>query len=240
MVKEEPEDSFDFHELFPVVNECPFSSLTSNDTLGLEPIETKPSKVETNIPPLWYIEKGKIDDEFRDGKSVPQSKSLSELGITKGEAISTFLPREIVLASDVAERAQELKEQEKIYHENFLSTILNKYPVDNTYHANKARKYSQDTLNVDESKRQTKARKDNNDKSIESRYKKKVERAVNAYSIIHLRERILEYQTRMNIMKELLLQTNANSRPIDEQSTADDLSSVDESDMESLSSFSSY
>lgn len=237
MIKEEPEDSFDFNELFPVVSECPFSSLTSNDTLGFEPIDIKPAKVENNIPPLWYIEKGKIDEDYPDG--VPENKSLSEFGITKDEAISKFLPKERVLSSDVAERAEELKEQERIYHENFISTILNKYPVDNSYHANKARKYSQDTSRDDESKYQTTARKNNNDKSIESRYKKKVERAVNAYSIIHLRERILEYQTRMNVMKEMLLQTNSD-RAIDEQSTTDDLSSLDESDMESLSSFSSF
>lgn len=239
-MKEEPEDSFDFHELFPVVNECPFSSLPPNEPLGLEPIEPKQTKMENYIPALWYIEKGRVDEEYPNG--VPENRSLSQLGVTKQETLEKFIPQERQLPADVAERAEDLKEQERMHHEHFIATMLSKYPVDNSYHPNKARKYSQDqdTSNDEEYKRQTTARKTNNDKSIESRYKKKVERAVNAYTIIHLRERILEYQTRMNIMKEMMLQTNTCGQPIDEQSIADDLSSLDESDMESLSSISSY
>lgn len=235
MVKQEPEDSMDFSEIFPMVNHFSFSSMTSNDTLGIEPMESKSPKLENNIPALWSIEKGKIEDEYPEG--VPPNKTLADFGVAKEEVIGKFLPPKRELPHDVMERAEELKEQERIYHEHFIETMLNKYPVDNSYHANKARKYSpdQDTSSDEMSRRQrSEARKSNNDKSMESRYKKKVERAVNAYTIIHLRERILEYQNRMNFMKEMLLQTNS----MDEQS--DDLSSFDESDMESLSSISSY
>lgn len=226
----------EFGDLFPIVHHFSFSSFTSNDTLGMmEPMESKSPKVDANIPALWSIEKGKIDDEYPGG--VPLNKTLADFGMTKDEAIAKFIPENRELPHDVLDRAEEMKEQERIYHEHFIETMLNKYPVDNSYHANKARQYSQDqdTSSDETSRRQrSEARKSNNDKSMESRYKKKVERAVNAYTIIHLRERILEYQTRMNFMKEMLLQTNA----MDEQS--DDLSSFDESDMESLSSFSSY
>lgn len=236
-IKQEPEDSMDFNEIFPMVHHFSFSSLTSNDTFGMEPMESKSPKADNNIPALWSLEKGKIDDEYPEG--VPPNKTLADFGVTKKEVIEKFIPHRREPPHDVhiMDRAEEMKEQERIYHEHFIETMLNKYPVDNSYHANKARKYSpdQDTSSDETSRRQrSEARKSNNDKSMESRYKKKVERAVNAYTIIHLRERILEYQNRMNFMKEMLLQTNS----LDEQS--DDLSSFDESDMESLSSISSY
>lgn len=227
-IKQEPEDSMEFGELFPIVHHFSFSS--SSDTL-----DSKSPKADANIPALWNIEKGKIDEEYPEG--VPPNKTLADFGLTKEEVIGKFIPESRDLPIDVMVRAEEMKEQERIYHEHFIETMLNKYPVDNSYHANKARQYSQDqdTSSDETSRRQrSEARKTNNDKSMESRYKKKVERAVNAYTIIHLRERILEYQTRMNLMKDMLLQTNL----LDEQS--DDLSSVDESDMESLSSMSSY
>lgn len=232
MVKQEPEDSMDFNGIFPMVDHFSFLSMTSDD--GMELLESKPTKIENNIPALWSIEKGKIEDEYPDG--VPPNRTLADFGVAKEEVLSKFMPcdRQRHLPHDVIERAEELKERERIYHEHFIATMLSKYPVDHSYHANKARTYLQedDTSSDEMSRRQrTEARKSNNDKSMESRYKKKVERAVNAYTIIHLRERILEYQTRMNFMKDLL--TNS----MDEQS--DDLSSHDESDMESLSSISS-
>lgn len=234
-IKQEPVDWMEFGASFPMDHHFAFSLLTSNDTLGImEPMESK-SKPDANIPALWSIEKGKIDDEYPGG--VPPNKTLADLGVTKEEVIAKFIPESRELPHDVLDRAEEMKEQERIYHEHFIETMLNKYPVDNSYHANKARQYSQDqdTSSDETSRRQrSEARKSNNDKSMESRYKKKVERAVNAYTILHLRERILEYQTRMNFMKEMLLQTNS----MDEQS--DDLSSIEESDLESLSSVSSY
>lgn len=235
IIKQEPEDSMDFSEIFPMVHHFSFSSLASNDTFGMEPMESISTRAESNVPALWSIEKNIIDDEYPDG--VPPNKTLADFDVTKEEVMEKFIPPPRLLPHDVMVRAEEMKEQERIYHEHFIESMLNKYPVDNSYHANKARKYSpdQDTSSDDASRRQrTKARKSNNDKSMESRHRKKQERAVNAYTMLHLRERILEYQTRMNFMKEMLLQTNS----FDEQS--DDLSSVDESDMESLSSISSY
>lgn len=233
VVKQEPEDSYEFNEIFPMANNFSFSS---NDTFGIEPIESKSTKPENNIPALWNIEKAKIDDEYPDG--VPPAKLLADFGVAKEEVIRKFIPQRRELSNDEIERAEELKEQERIYHEHFIETMLNKYPVDNSYHANKARKYSQeqDTSSDEMSRLQrSEARKSNNDRSMESRYKKKVERAVNAYTIIHLRERILEYRSRMDSMKEMLLQTNSMM-----EVQSDESSSLDESDKESLSSIGSY
>lgn len=236
VVKEEPEDSFDFNALFPVVNECPFSS---NDSSVFEHIESKP--VKADVPALWFIEKCKIDEEHPDG--VPKNRRLSQLGTTRDEVLNKILPKKRVHAPDVIERAKELKEQERIRNEDFVATMLGQYPVDMSYHPNKARKYvNTDYDGDDDSKRQTEARKNNNDRSMESRYKKKVEQAVNAYTIIHLRERILEYQTRMNLMKEMILQQNSNNFAAndDEPHKNEEAMVYDESDMESLSSFSSF
>lgn len=225
LIKDEPEDSFNFHELFPVVDECPFSSLSPIDTLPLqfEQREIKSEKTESAIPALWFIEKCKLEEEQQDGLSDSLSEqSFGSLGVSKEEILSKFLPPKRVLAPDVTERAEELKQQERILHERFIEAMLEKYPVDKSYHPNKARKYTNSDNDMDDGyKRTNVARQSNNDKSMESRYKKKVERAVNAYTIIHLRERILAYQTRMSVMKEMLLQTDILS--------FDDLSS-DEND----------
>lgn len=250
-IKQEPEDSMEFGDLFPMVHHFSFSSFTKNETYGMESMEsTSPEPIspestspestspkessEIFIPALWSIEKGKIDDEYPEG--VPPHASLATFGVTKEEVVSKFIPPPRQLPHDVMDRAEDMKEQENNYLEDFIEAMLNKYPVDGSYHANKARKYSfeQDISSDEANRRQrTQERKSNNDRSMESRYRKKVERAVNAYTVLHLRERILEYQTRMNFMKELLLQTNS----MDEQS--DDLSSFDESDMESMESLSS-
>lgn len=238
VVKEEPEDAFDFNELFPVVNECPFSPLTTNGSNKLEHLEPKSNK--SDVPALWFIEKCRIEEDNPDG--VSKSRNLSELGTTKDEVLNKLLPPKKQLSPDVIQRAAELKEQERIHHEDFVATMLSQYPVDKSYHPNKARKYATSDYDADEdSKRQTEARKNNNGKSMESRHKKKVERAVNAYTIIHLRERILAYQTRMSLMKEMLLQENVDMSTIDDdQRAGEEISMFDESDIESLSSISSF
>lgn len=213
-IKDEPEDSFDFHELFPVVNECPFSSLSPIDInpLQFEQHEIKSEKfTEATVPPLWFIEKCKLEEDLQDGMSDSSSnKSFGSVGASRDEILSKFLPNECVMSPAVMERAEELKQQEYIRHERFIEAILEKYPVDKSYHPSKARKYDNSDVDMaDEgNQRQNVVRRSKNDKSIESRYKKKVERTVNAYTVIHLRERILAYQTRMSIMKQMLLQND--------------------------------
>lgn len=241
MLKAEPEESFDFNELFPVVNENPFSP--ANDSSEFEnAIGSKPTKSDVPVPALWFIEKCRVEEAYPNG--VPKSKSLAELGTSKEQVLSRILPMKKDLAPDVMQRANELKEQERINHEDFIANVLNQYPVDKSYHPNKARKYASSDASYDadeDSKRQS-ARKNNNGKSMESRYKKKVERAVNAYTIIHLRERILAYQTRMSMMKEMLLQEHSASLSTmsDDQQNTEEISMFDESDIESLSSISSF
>lgn len=232
-IKQEPEDYMDFSAIFPMIHHFSFPSFAPNNMFGIVPMESQSPKAESSIPALWSIEKLKIDEQYPEG--VPDSKPLAHFGVTKEEVIEKFLPKQRQLSHDVMARAEELKDQERNYHEDFIDSMLHKYPVDNTYHPNKARKFSTDQdISSDEMNRRqlTEARKSNNDKSMESRYKKRIERTVNAYSVLHLRERILEYQHRMNLMKEMLLQTNT----MDE--LFEDLSSFEESDIESLSSIS--
>ena len=230
VIKQEPEDSMECCETFPMVDHFSFSS---NETLAIEPMVSKSPKLENNIPALWELEKSKIEAEYPDG--VPPKSTLAAFDeSTKQEVISSFIPKPRQLPRDVMERAEEMKAQERQKHEDFVEMMLNQYPVDKTYNPNKARKYSEEQEDDDTSRERSEARKANNNKSMVSRHKKKIEREVNAYTVIHLRERILEYQTRMNFMKEMLLQTK-----MDEQ--FDDLSSFEEmdSEMESLSSISS-
>lgn len=263
-IKDDPEDAFDFHELFPVVDECPFSSLTPIDTFPLqfEQHEIKSEKMETAIPALWFIEKCKLEEDQQDGISDCSSdNNYGALGTSKEEILNKLLPRKRLMTPAVKERAEELKQQERMHHERFIEAILEKYPIDKSYHPNKARKYTNSDNDTDDGfKRQNVARRSNNDKSMESRYKKKVERAVNAYTIVHLRERILAYQTRMSMMKEMLMQndiltfddlsgdesdTPASPSPPPSYASSDDTTTISslsdfESDIESISSISSY
>lgn len=234
-IKCETED-FDFNELFPSVDECPFSSLSTIDSLPLEiqqtQMKTEPDetseKGEKEVPPLWYIEKGLLDEKQANGMQdeMPE-KTFEELGESKAEIMSSFLGHDREVEPDVAIRAEQLMEKERNIRERFLQKVMAIYPVDKSYHPSKARKYtSSETENEDENSRDEE-RRNNNGKSLESRHKKKVERAINAYTILHLRERILTYQARLNIMKEMLLQENILS--FDDSSNGEPSSSGDQS-----------
>lgn len=169
---------------------------------------SKRSKRANNIP-LWIIERELINE--RNRKQNPEEMSdfanqiecLEDLGINIEEATERFLPREQNLTPELLRRAEILKRKESELYHKALSEFLAKNPVERTHHPSKARMHTPSELSsgIDQE-----TRRSNNTKSFESRYKKKVERAVNAFTVVYVRERILKYNCRMNMMQEMLVQ----------------------------------
>lgn len=188
------------------------------------------STSENVIPPLWVLEKLDVDEKFKDG--VPPTTPLTPE--ERLEEIKKFLPKKRNLSPEVQQRADELMKADLDFMETFVAMQLHKYPIDNSYHANKARKYSPDpnAESSDEMSQRQMNRKANNGKSMESRTKKKQERTESAYKIIYLRELILEYQLRMDYMKALMDPT-ALDAPVDDSRNG-------KRDSESLSSWTVF
>lgn len=173
--------------------------------------KAKSKKPRVNIiPPLWVIERAKLKREYPQG--VPKNRSLAELGVNKEQVIQKFMPQQRTLPSDVNERAVALKTVKNESHEKFIRDMMNAFPIDKSYHPNKARKYEKkdDDPEMDEIARLAleEARKANNGKSMVSRCKKKSGNANNEYTEVLLRELIIAFQSRMDFMKGMVFQTN--------------------------------
>lgn len=125
-----------------------------------------------------------------------------------------LIPDEKELPPDVEERANEILERENENYFKFIDWVLKEYPVEETHNPRKARKHASngDGEKTDEidSEPSVNRRKIANDRCFKSRHIKDVESAIDGYSVIYLQERILEYELRMEFMKQMFLQSFAD------------------------------
>lgn len=172
----------------------------------------------SDYPPYWFIEllAGLSPESLSNFEATqrlsamqmeqPELDPVQATQIT-AELLSKLLPKKQALSTDVAARAEIVKRREIIRYQKFMKKFHDENPMELKYHAAKARPYSNDDdpdelMESDGTKKLQ--RMINNQKSLESRHKQKLNRVNNGMTVIYLRERILEYQKRMNMLKTLL------------------------------------
>lgn len=192
---------------------------TPSTSTGVTASQSKPF-VENAIPPLWAIEKSKLEQEHPNG--VPSPKRLEELGLTKEQVIQRFLPKRRPLSIEATIRAELLKANELELFNKYMAHVKTKFPIDTSYHPNKARTYAQpsEPSATNENGLSEAERKEQNEQSKDSRFKKKSEIYEAAYTLIFFRERIHHHAMRHYAMKQFLMKPAKNEMETNEEKQA--------------------
>lgn len=165
------------------------------------------SRENREMPPSYFIDMFMDSDKASD---QAKKRTFAQLGVSKEEILNKLFPTKRELSAEAKIRADEIKEREMLRYQQFMQERDVENPKELIYHPSKIRKHNKNQIDVSSGDVQHKLEKRliNNQKSLESRHKKKFQRTNNSYTLIYLRERILEYQLRMDMLKETIHQKN--------------------------------
>lgn len=197
------------------------ASLEANDDvdiLSILPDSTNDEVIE--FTPTWFCEMlvGSTDASpanFGENQTKP---AITEKSVE--EVLNRVLPKKRQLSADAVARANKLKYREMCLYRAFMSEIDEEMPNELMHHPDKARSFTQndfdectssddaDDADDTDSSHHTpdNGKANSNSKSMESRFKQKIGRRNSCLTIMFLRERIFEYNMRMDILKRMLKQ----------------------------------
>lgn len=123
----------------------------------------------------------------------------------KEKFLQSFLPPEKEFGPDELIKRQQLLHHEQELYEKFLQRANIEYPMQLSYHDNKARKNVAECNCLKRNCKKCK-RLIQNQKSLESRYKAQIENRNNLFRILFLQERIAKYTLLEQMMKKMVYQ----------------------------------